>query len=71
MASFRNYGDGEYVETQAGICTRKFAFYRLTKDETTNFGERTLYVHFGRTLLSGVVILLSVTFVTTLVNQTS
>ena len=54
------------------FCTRIFAYFMLTTDEKTNFAKSSIYVHFGRMLIAGaVMILLSVMFVTTLVNRKS
>jgi hypothetical protein len=43
MTSCRNYCDVKRGDPGPGICTRTTAFYVLSKDETTNFGQVHLY----------------------------
>jgi hypothetical protein len=58
-------------KTKHKFCTRTFAFYVLTKNETTNIGTGALYVMVGPMLHSATIAQLKIMSMTTVFNQTT
>ena len=67
MANCRDYCDVKREDPEPGICTRKFAFYMLSKDGTTKFGTGALCILACCVLHAGSIPRLKITSI----NQTS